>query len=248
MVDSNLTEILCILDESSSMSGLQESTISGFNEFLSEQKSQPGRANLTLVTFNTKVLTVYSSRDIQLIEPIDTEVYSPNGRTALLDAVGRTIDEAGKRFAARSEDDKPANVITFVTTDGEENASDKYSIDDVSSRVDEQQRKYGWEFIFTGANIDEFAAGQSMNFNQDRIGGFDHDKEGVTRNFQAMTAAANQMRATGQVQDDWDAQLSTSGGTTDELDGGETSEDDEDEERVEQMQQNVGGMESSGVL
>lgn len=220
---SDVTEVIGILDASGSMSNLTESTISGFNEFLEQQqRNQEGQANITLTVFDDKPLRLYHSDPIEQARRLNRDVYNPGGRTALLDAIGMTIEELGKLYHWRARDLQPDNVICFVTTDGNENASQYYQRREIANMVEEQREKWGWEFIFTGANIDEFAAGREMNFSANMIGGFEHNDRGMKNNFQAIGNATTQMRELGEVQDDWNDNLDDH----DKRDWTETDDDD----------------------
>jgi hypothetical protein len=168
----DLTEIAYVLDRSGSMSSLTSDAIGGFNSFLESQKQLEGRANFTLVLFDHEYLVVHKSVDIRNVPDLDARTYVPRGSTALLDAVGRTIDDVGSHLASQPEDKRPAKVIVAIFTDGLENASSDYTTERVASMIKHQQEKYGWEFLFLAANQDAIAtaakmaipAAQAMNF------------------------------------------------------------------------------------
>lgn len=162
-MNPHLTEVAFILDRSGSMQSVTEQAIAGFNHFLAEQQRAPGQARLTLVLFDDEYLLHADALSIAEVMPLDTTTYVPRASTALLDAIGRTIDDLGKRLAATPEADRPAKVIVTILTDGEENASTRYAWRDISKRVRHQTDKYGWEFLFLGANQDAIATAAQMS-------------------------------------------------------------------------------------
>ena len=162
------TEIAFILDRSGSMSSIANAAISGFNEFLHGQqhtvddKQRCIEANLTLVLFDSEYLVVYERTPLQTAIPLTSETYQPRGSTALLDAIGKTIDELGAKLAATAEVDRPVKVIVAILTDGEENASRDYTMSDVNQRITHQTNQYAWEFLFLGANQDAIATASRL--------------------------------------------------------------------------------------
>jgi len=149
----DLTEIILIVDRSGSMSACQEDAEGGINTFIEEQKKGVGEANLTLVQFDTRYDFVYKGTPIGDVTPYRLR---PAGMTALLDAVGRAISETDERLAAMTEADRPATVICVIVTDGKENASREYTLQQVKAMIEEQRDKYSWHFNFLGANADVF--------------------------------------------------------------------------------------------
>jgi len=152
-----LSEIICIIDRSGSMGSIKNDAIGGFNTFLEEQKKLPGEATLTYIQFDTEYEVVHENKPLQNVPPIDDKVYIPRGSTALLDAIGKTIEATGKRLANTSENNRPEKVIVAILTDGEENASHQYDLSKIKEMIKHQKEKYSWEFIFLGANQDAFA-------------------------------------------------------------------------------------------
>jgi hypothetical protein len=159
----DLTEIAVVLDRSGSMNPIAGDAIGGFNTFLASQQALPGEARLTLVLFDHEYLVTHDNVDIHAVLPLDATSYVPRGMTALLDAVGRTLDDMGARLANTPEDQRPAKVIVAILTDGQENASRDYSFAKVSSMIKHQQEKYSWEFIFLAANQDAIAAAGALS-------------------------------------------------------------------------------------
>jgi hypothetical protein len=162
-MQTDLTEIAYILDRSGSMSPLVEDAIGGFNTFLANQKALPGRANFSLVLFDHEYVPAYDGVDIQSVPPLTRMTYAPRGTTALLDAVGRTIDQVGARLAATPEAERPSKVIIAIFTDGLENASTDYRPDRIAAMIRHQQEVYAWEFLFLAANQDAIATARAFS-------------------------------------------------------------------------------------
>jgi hypothetical protein len=152
-MDLNLTDIVVVLDRSGSMSTLADDTIGGFNSFVDKQRNGAGRARLTLAQFDHEYEVVYERREIESVPHLDRASYVPRGNTALLDAIGRTIHSVRGRIASEVNGEGPSGVVFVIITDGQENASRKFTRAHVLDLIQEQQ-KAGWEFLFFGANQD----------------------------------------------------------------------------------------------
>lgn len=150
----NLTEMVFILDRSGSMQSLTSDTIGGFNSMIENQKKEDGEAYVTTVLFDDAYEMLHDHVNIQDIQPITDKEYYARGMTALLDAVGKTINSVGKRLSETPEDERPEKVIFVITTDGFENASMEFEKDTIKNMIEHQQSKYSWTFIFLGANMD----------------------------------------------------------------------------------------------
>jgi len=159
----HLTEIAFILDRSGSMQGMVEPAISGFNRLLREQQQAPGAARFTLVLFDDQYEVPFHSVPIAEVVELDTTTFVPRGSTALLDAIGRTVDELGEKLQHTPEADRPNQVIIAILTDGEENASQRFSWQDIAKRIRHQTEKYQWQFLFLGANQDAIATAGKMS-------------------------------------------------------------------------------------
>lgn len=169
-MDKELTEIIVVLDRSSSMRAVADETVHSFNNFVKEQKeAKTGRCLLTLTQFNTNYEIVYSGKPIEDVPPLD---FRPSGMTALLDAVGRTINEVGQRLKDVPEEQRPGNVVMVILTDGEENSSRECHKGQIETMVKHQADRYDWTFVFLGQNIDAFRAGLSMGFSNEHKGMF----------------------------------------------------------------------------
>lgn len=164
MTDQNYTVIGVVLDKSSSMNSVRDATISGFNEFLMTQKEAEGRCDLTLVQFSDTHETTHDMVNVHDVPELTEDTYRPSGMTALLDAIGTTIDSIGTKLAEMPEEERPAKVVIAVLTDGQENQSREYTRDQIFNSITVQQDTFSWEFVFLGAGQDAIAAGQQYGF------------------------------------------------------------------------------------
>ena len=162
-MNKNYTEIAFILDRSGSMESCQVAAIEGFNKFLKEQQQTEGLAKLTLVLFDDEYLVPVESVPVQEVVELTRETYVPRNSTALLEAIGKTIDDLGKRLAEMREEDRPGQVIVTILTDGLENASQTFTWKDVAAKIKYQTEAYKWVFLFLGANQDAIATAGQMN-------------------------------------------------------------------------------------
>lgn len=158
-----LSELVCILDRSGSMYRLTSDTINGYNALIEEQKKEEGEAFITTVLFDDKYDIIRDHVPLAEVEPLTDKEYHARGSTALLDAVGRTINEVGARLAATPEDERPEHVIFAITTDGMENSSHEFTRDQIKDMIAHQTDKYSWKFLFLGAGIDAYQEA-SVNF------------------------------------------------------------------------------------
>lgn len=158
----NFASINIILDKSGSMYHLADDTVGGYNQFIKEQRDLPGEALVTLVTFNSSQYTIYECEPINKVPELNTSVYTTNGTTALLDAIGVTIDNVGTKLASLPEEDRPSKVLFLIITDGMENSSSKYNHKQIKEMIKHQEEKYSWVFTFYGANIDSYKEGNTM--------------------------------------------------------------------------------------
>lgn len=199
--EKNLTEIVFILDRSGSMSGLEGDTVGGYNAFIEKQKREEGDAKLTTVLFDDKYEVLHDRVDIRKLSPISEREYYVRGTTALIDAIGRSITKMLMDIKMSQEDEKPNKVIFVITTDGYENASCEYSIEEVRNLI-ENQKKEGWEFIFLGANIDAVKTAGDYGISSDRAANFNNDAKGVSLNYQTVSEAVAHFRK-GKIGDKW---------------------------------------------
>ena len=162
-MNENLCELVVILDRSGSMSTIWSDMIGGLNSFVNEQKKVPGEAKFTLVVFDTEYKMIYGGIDLHRVSYIDGNQFPPRSATALLDAVGHTIDEVGARLANLPEEERPRKVIVTIITDGVENASNKYTRQTIADKIKHQAEVYKWEFQYLGANQDAITVGGKLN-------------------------------------------------------------------------------------
>lgn len=160
----NLTEVIFILDRSGSMAHLTDDTIGGYNSFIDQQRTEPGECKLTTVLFDDQYEVLHDGVDLRSVPKLTSKEYFARGMTALLDAVGKTINTVGERLAKTDESERPEQVIVVITTDGQENSSAEFKADAIKRMVATQERDYNWRFLFLGANIDAFAEGGNMGF------------------------------------------------------------------------------------
>lgn len=193
-MNTQLTELAFILDRSGSMSSLADGAIAGFNHFLHEQQSAPGLARLTLVLFDDEYLVPARSLPVAEVLPLDELSYVPRNSTALLDAIGITVDELGARLAAMPERERPGKVIVAILTDGLENASVRYTWRDIAGRIRHQTDAYQWEFLFLGANQDAIATAAQIHIGAQNAATFCADKPGMKSTGGALSRKSRALR------------------------------------------------------
>lgn len=198
-----LTELVFILDRSGSMSGLESDTIGGYNALLEKQKKEVGEAVITTVLFDDKYELLHDRINIRGIVPITDREYYVRGSTALLDAVGKTINKIGNAQKHTAEDERAEHVMFVITTDGMENASCEFSYAKVRKMIEHQKRKYGWEFIFLGANIDAIATAERFGISEDRAANYNADSEGTSLNYAVISETVSCLRASRPIAEDW---------------------------------------------
>ena len=199
----NLTEIVFILDRSGSMSGLENDTIGGFNAMIEKQKGEPGEALVSTVLFDNETQVIHDRLPLEKIRPLTRKEYYVRGSTALLDAVGGAIHHIGNVHKYAREEDRPEKTLFVITTDGMENASRKYTYDRVKMMIRRQQEKYGWEFIFLGANIDAAKEAARFGISQDRAANYHADSVGTAVIYEAVNEAVCSVRASKPMSKEW---------------------------------------------
>ena len=200
---TNRTELVFILDRSGSMAGLEADTIGGYNAMLEKQKKEAGEATVTTVLFDDKYELLHDRIDLKGIAPITDREYYVRGCTALLDAIGRTIQKianAQKHTAPAQRADK---VLFVITTDGYENASREYSYDQIRRMVEREKTEYDWEFLFLGANIDAISTARRFGIGADRADNYHADSQGTQLNYQVVSETVSCMRAGAPIAADW---------------------------------------------
>lgn len=203
---NNITEIVFILDRSGSMGGLESDTIGGFNAMLKKQKQEEGKAFVTTVLFDHECFTLHDRLPIEQVPKMTSKDYTVRGCTALLDAIGSTIEHIQSIHRYARKEDVPARTMFVITTDGMENASKRFSGSSVKKLIN-QQKKKGWEFLFIGANIDAIATARDFGIESDRAVNYHADAQGTHTVFQAVGKAVSQMRACAPLQASWSEEI-----------------------------------------
>jgi uncharacterized protein YegL len=193
-MNPNHTEIAFILDRSGSMASMVEPAIAGFNNLLTEQQALPGSARFSLVLFDDHYEVPVASLPIAEVRQLNTNTYQPRGSTALLDAIGRTIDELGARLTNTPEAERPGQVLVAILTDGEENASHQFSWKDISDRIRHQTDVYQWRFLFLGANQDAIATAARMSIGAENSANFTMDEDSYQSGKNALNRKMKAMR------------------------------------------------------
>ena len=190
----NLTELVMILDRSGSMSGLESDTIGGYNSMLQKQRETEGEVLVSTVLFDHSIEVLHDRVPLDRVPAMTEKDYYVRGSTALLDAVGGAIHHIGNVHKYAREEDRPEKTIFVITTDGMENASHEYSYDRVKEMVERQKEKYGWEFLFLGANIDAIATAGRFGISADRAANYHSDRKGTKLNYEVLADAVSDMR------------------------------------------------------
>ena len=202
-MQKNLTEIVFILDRSGSMAGLEEDTIGGFNAMIRKQKEETGEAYVSTVLFDNHTEVIHDRVDIQRISPMTRKEYYVRGCTALLDAVGKSIRHLANVHKYAREEDRPEKTVFVITTDGMENASREYSYEKVRRMIEHEKEKYGWEFLFLGANIDAAKEAARFGITEDRAANYHADSQGTAVIYEAVSEAVCSVRASRPMSKEW---------------------------------------------
>ena len=198
-----LTEVVFILDRSGSMAGLEKDTIGGFNAMLEKQRRGEGQALISTVLFSNESAVIHDRVDAREVPPLTDREYFVCGCTALLDAVGGAIRHIGNVHKYAREEDRPERTLFIITTDGMENASRHYDLRRVRAMIERQKARYGWEFLFLGANIDAVDTAARLGIDADRAANFHCDARGTQLNYEAVSDAVSAMRCAAPLSADW---------------------------------------------
>ncbi|MBP5253842.1 MAG: VWA domain-containing protein [Lachnospiraceae bacterium] len=199
----NLTELVMILDRSGSMGGLESDTIGGYNSMLARQAESEGEVLVSTVLFDDRIEVLYDRVPLDRMPQMTAKDYYVRGCTALLDAVGRSIHHIRNVHKYAREEDRPEKTIFVITTDGMENASRRYTSDQVKAMVERQKAKYGWEFLVLGANIDAVETAARFGIAEDRAVTFHNDRQGQALNYAEVGAAMCTVRMHAPLKADW---------------------------------------------
>ena len=203
----NLTELVFILDRSGSMSGLESDTIGGFNAMIDKQRTEEGEAYVSTVLFDNESVVIHDRVPLDKVPNLTSRDYYVRGCTALLDAVGGAIHHIGNVHKYAREEDRPEKTLFVITTDGMENASRRYTYDKVKAMIQRQKEKYGWEFLFLGANIDAAREAARFGIDADRAANYHADHQGTAVIYEAMSEAVCNVRASRPLKADWKCQV-----------------------------------------
>lgn len=203
----DLTEIVFILDRSGSMSGLEADTIGGFNAMIEKQKKEAGEALVSTVLFDNTAEVLHDRVRVQDIRPMTEREYSVRGCTALMDAIGGAIHHIGNIHKYARPEDVPEHTMFVITTDGMENASRRYSGSQIRDMIERQKSRYGWEFLFLGANIDAVGTARSFGIDEDRAVNYHCDSVGTQLNFEAVSEAIRSVRCSRPLTAEWKSRV-----------------------------------------
>ncbi|MDR6123456.1 uncharacterized protein YegL [Bacillus sp. SLBN-46] len=199
----NVTELVFILDRSGSMAGLEADTIGGFNAMLAKQQKAEGEAIVTTVLFDHQYELLHDRINVKGISPMTDEDYEVRGTTALLDAIGFTIQKIVNVQKKTSEEEQAEKVLFVITTDGMENASHEFTADKIKKMVHHQKEKYGWEFLFLGANIDAVTTAARFGIDEEFAVDYHADEVGTQLNYEAVNEAVSSLRSGKKIERNW---------------------------------------------
>lgn len=201
------TEVVFIMDRSGSMSGLESDTIGGFNGMLEKQKKESGDAVISTVLFDDCMEVIHDRMEIRKVQKMTDKEYYVRGCTALLDAIGNAVHHIRNVHKYAREEDRPEKTIFIIITDGLENASRQYTYTKVKEMIERQKDKYGWEFLFLGANIDSIHEAKRFGITEDRAVNFHSDSEGTALNYKVIGKTISTLRAKRPLEKSWKAEI-----------------------------------------
>lgn len=200
---NNITELVFILDRSGSMAHLTSDTVGGFNAMIEKQKKTDGTVYVSTVLFDHESTVLHDRVPLSDVRPMTEDDYAPRGSTALFDAVGDAIHHIGNIHKYARDEDVPQKTMFVITTDGMENASRRYDRRKIKAMIERQTEKYGWEFLFLGANIDAAETAEGIGIRRDRAVDYVADACGTQKNYAAVSEAVTQVRACAPLGNDW---------------------------------------------
>ena len=200
---NNITELVFILDRSGSMAGLETDTIGGFNAMIEKQRKEDGECYVSTVLFDNYSEVLHDRAKLSEIKPMTDKDYTVRGCTALIDAIGGAIHHIGNVHKYARPEDVPAHTVFVITTDGQENASHKYTSERVKQMIERQKEKYGWEFLFIGANIDAVETAAKYGIDRDRAVNYNADQRGTRILYESVSKAVGSIRNCETLCEDW---------------------------------------------
>lgn len=200
---NNTTELVFILDRSGSMSGLEKDTIGGFNSMIEKQRRQDGECYVSTVLFDNVSEVLHDRVKLSDVKPMTEDDYTVRGCTALIDAIGGAIHHIGNVHKYARPEDVPEHTLFVITTDGMENASRRYSSEQVKTMIKRQKEKYGWEFLFIGANIDAVETAARYGIDEDRAVNYMADQEGTQILYESVSEAVCNVRSNRKLSKAW---------------------------------------------
>ena len=205
--NKEVVDVIFILDRSGSMGGLESDTIGGFNSVLEKQRKEEGKAYITTVLFDDQYELLHDRVDITKVKNITEKEYYVRGSTALLDAIGKTIAKEKAIQDRLSKDEKATKVLFIIITDGLENASKEYNSATVKRLIETQKEKYGWEFLFLGANIDAIETASAIGISAERAVNYNSDSVGTQLNYKSLNNAVSEVRSGKELKKEWKADI-----------------------------------------
>jgi len=204
---NNITELVFILDRSGSMAGLEADTIGGFNAMIDKQKKEAGTCYVSTVLFDHESTVLHDRVALEKIEPMTENDYTVRGSTALIDAIGGAIHHIGNVHKYARKEDVPEHTVFVITTDGMENASRQYTAERVKAMIERQKTRYGWEFLFLGANIDAVETARHIGIEKERAVNYHADTRGTNLVYASVASAVSAVRSCRLLDETWRSEI-----------------------------------------
>lgn len=206
-MEAQKIELVFILDRSGSMGGLENDTIGGFNAFIQRQRTEAGEVTLSTLLFDNQIEVLHDRMSLNALSPLTEKDYSVRGSTALLDAMGYGIQKIIQVQRMSKVKHKADKVLFVITTDGMENASREYSVEQIRQLIETQERDHHWEFVFLGANIDALATARSFGIKDHNAVQYHNDAHGIDLNFKNITNKMSAIKNNASASDAWKKEI-----------------------------------------